>query len=58
MIMETIKQIGTEATISDILNANVELYFTAKVAFLLRQLTESGKLQRIEHDGKAYYSIK
>ena len=60
MIMETIKILGTESTISDILKANVALEencSVVKIAVMLRQLVDNQKLQRIERDGKAYFSI-
>lgn len=60
MIMETLKQIGTEVAFSDILKANTELEdncTVVKLAVMLRQLNEGGKVQRVERDGKSYYSI-
>lgn len=60
MILETMQRIGTEMTISDILNANSELdknCTSVKLAALIRLLINEGKVQRIERNGKTYFTL-
>ena len=56
-IVETLKELGRYATITDIQNANVELgeYSNQKISALLKQLVDTNAIEKMVDKKKAYF---
>ena len=56
-IVETLKELGRYATITDIQNANVELseYSNQKISALLKQLYDNKTIEKMVDKKKAYF---
>ena len=58
-IMEVMEIVGKPATVSELMQADEQLgdMSNQKVASLIRQLVEVGKVQRLEEKRKAYFTL-
>ena len=58
-IMEVMEIVGKPATVSELMQADEQLgdMNNQKVASLIRQLVEAGKVQRLEEKRKAYFTL-
>ena len=58
-IMEVMEIVGKPATVSELMQADEQLgdMSNQKVASLIRQLVEAGKVQRLEEKRKAYFTL-